>query len=142
MKKAVMEIVCSKDGMRLASVLKKAGLVGSLSVARRAVAQGAVTIDEKKIGAASTTFLPGEKATLRVGKSQPKVVYFFEEMPADNISISAFIEWRSEVDSDGILDDYDLALAWFAAKGYSNSEASEIARIYKQKMDLLRLPGY
>ena len=46
------------------------------------------------------------------------------------MEVENFLEWREEVDSEKVLDSYDLALAWFSAKGFSHDEAVDIASDY------------
>ena len=42
--------------------------------------------------------------------------------------LTEFIEWRNTVDSEVVLDQFDLALGWFSGRGYSNEDSIEAAK--------------
>ncbi len=39
-----------------------------------------------------------------------------------------FIAWRDEVDEEYLLDTFDMALAWFAAKGFDHDRCCHLAQ--------------
>lgn len=40
-----------------------------------------------------------------------------------------YVAWRTGVDEVGLLDEFDLALGWFAGQGFSHKQACEAARM-------------
>jgi len=62
------EIAAPVDGMRLASLLKSAGLASSNAEANRKIQERAVRIDNVVVEDAQCMFMPGFEAVLQVGK--------------------------------------------------------------------------
>ncbi len=46
-----------------------------------------------------------------------------------------FVQWRRDVDSDRMLDTFDLALGWFSGRGYEHSDALDLARKASDRFD-------
>jgi hypothetical protein len=74
-----------------------------------------------------TVFFDTKGTGTNVGKHEVKAVDFKVED-----FMKGFLCWWHEIDNDAILDEFDLALGWFSAKGCSHDEALRAAEIVQE----------
>ena len=77
-----------------------------------------IYVDERQDGLPTIRFDRTGTATI-VGRDEITVI----AQPLDQ-----FLAWRDQVDQDHLLDVFDMALAWFSAKGLLHEDALQLAQ--------------